>query len=169
MSRRFFLFKFIPKNSVGIEVGVWKGAFTKELIKKATPSELHLVDPWIYTTGMKKYFDDGQESLDAMYNKIVRKFGRKNFISVHRCMSDQLAPNFSDGYFDWVYVDGNHSFEGVYSDLVNYHDKVKTGGFMIGDDYGGKSKGVKVAVDKFCKERNINFKVRKKQFWYRKE
>lgn len=167
MSRRFFLFKFIPKNSVGIEVGVWKGAFTRELIKKAKPSELHLVDPWTFSEGMEKYFD-GQEPLDAMYNKIVRKFGKYKFVKVHRCTSENLAPNFSDGYFDWVYVDGDHSFEGAYSDLVNYHEKVKPGGFMIGDDYGGKSKGVKEAVDKFCKERDIDFKVRAMQFWYRK-
>jgi len=114
---------------------------------------------------MKKYFD-GQESLELMYERILKRFGNRDFIHIHRCLSEQLASKIPDKYFDWIYIDGDHSFEGLYSDLTNYYTKVKKGGLVIGDDYGGKSKGVKKAVDKFCMERDIDFEYRKKQFWF---
>jgi hypothetical protein len=165
MSRRSFLFNFIPKKKVCLEIGVWKGYFTKEIIKHAKPSELHLVDPWMFEKGMKKYFD-GQESLEIIYDKVLERFSDKKFVTIHRCRSDELALEFTDGYFDWIYIDGNHFFQGVYSDLTNYYSKVKKGGMIIGDDYGGKSRGVKKAVDKFCTERDIDFKIRAKQYWF---
>jgi hypothetical protein len=165
MSRRSFLFNFIPKKKICLELGVWKGHFAKEIIKHAKPSELHLVDPWIFVEEMRKYFND-QEELDKIHQKVCKRFSDKKFVTIHRCTSEQLAQNFSDEYFDWIYIDGDHSFEGVYSDLINYHSKVKKGGLIIGDDYGGKSRGVKKAVDKFCIERLIDFEYRKKQFWF---
>ena len=168
MSRRSFLFNFIPKKKICLEIGVWQGHFAKEIMKHAKPSEFHLVDPWLFEEEMGKYFD-GQEPLEKMYRKVIKRFSNKNFMTIHRCRSEHLAPNFSDKYFDWIYIDGDHSFEGVYSDLINYYPKVKKGGLIIGDDYGGKSKGVKKAVDKFCKERNIKFKVRAKQYWFEVE
>ena len=165
MSRRSFLFNFIPIKKVGLEIGVWQGVFTKQIIKSAKPSQLHLVDPWIFERGMKKYFD-GQEDLDKMYGVIYKRFENRSNIFVHRCTSIEFSHNVIDEFFDWIYIDGNHSFDGVYSDLVNFYPKVKKNGLIIGDDYGGKSKGVKKAVDQFCDERSIKFNQRKKQFWF---
>ena len=41
-------------------------------------------------------------------------------------------------YFDWIYIDGNHTYEYVKQDLEGYRPKVKPGGYMAGDDYGTK-------------------------------
>jgi hypothetical protein len=155
----------IPDGGVCLEIGVWKGTFTKQIVRKSNPSELHLVDPWIFTEEMKKYFD-GQDDLDRVYEKVYERFGKRPNVFIHRCTSDEAVSGFSDEYFDWIYIDGDHSFEGVYSDLINYHSKVKKGGLIIGDDYGSKWIGVKKAVDKFCTERDIDFKVRKNQYWF---
>jgi len=165
MARRTFLFDMIPEGAVCLEIGVWMGAFTKQIIRKSNPTELHLVDPWLFRDGMKKYFDD-QDDLEKVYEGICERFEKRPNIFIHRCTSDEAASGFLDNYFDWIYIDGDHSFEGVYSDLINYYPKVKKSGLVIGDDYGGKSKGVKKAVEKFCMEKDIDFKFRKKQFWF---
>jgi len=36
---------------------------------------------------------------------------------------------------DWVYIDGNHSREAVFNDLMLSWEKTKTGGCIAGDDY----------------------------------
>ncbi|MFP4121478.1 TylF/MycF/NovP-related O-methyltransferase [Coleofasciculus sp.] len=50
-------------------------------------------------------------------------------------------------------MDGNHLYEFVKKDLETYYPKVKTGGYITGDDYGATQKwwedGVKKAVDEF--------------------
>jgi len=43
MARRTFLFDFIPNKAVCLEIGVWEGTFTKQIIRKSNPTELHLL------------------------------------------------------------------------------------------------------------------------------
>jgi predicted O-methyltransferase YrrM len=72
---------------------------------------------------------------------------------VHRARSVDAASSFPDAYFDWIYIDGDHSYEGVTADLAAWRSKVKPGGCISGDDYmtGGAWFGdsVKRAVDEF--------------------
>lgn len=44
----YFLFEIMPKNSICTEIGVYKGAFSKKIIKFSNPKILHLIDPWRY-------------------------------------------------------------------------------------------------------------------------
>ena len=37
---------------------------------------------------------------------------------------------------DWIYIDGNHSYEQCIKDLKNALNIVKPGVLIIGDDYG---------------------------------
>jgi hypothetical protein len=63
-----------------------------------------------------------------------------------------VLPKFEDAYFDWVYVDGNHSYDYVMRDLQLCRMKVKPGGIIAGDDYTwGEQEGfpVKRAVHDF--------------------
>jgi predicted O-methyltransferase YrrM len=41
-----------------------------------------------------------------------------------------------DGEFDFLLVDGDHSYEGVLSDLLSYRYKVRPQGIMVLHDYG---------------------------------
>jgi hypothetical protein len=40
--RRPFLLEMLPKNSVGAEIGVWKGDFSDRILKALNPKQLHL-------------------------------------------------------------------------------------------------------------------------------
>jgi hypothetical protein len=66
-----------------------------------------------------------------------------------------MAAQFPDAYFDWIYIDGNHTYEGVKGDLTSFYPKIKAGGFITGDNYGDRpdwwwKDGVKRAVDEFA-------------------
>ena len=55
---------------------------------------------------------------------------------------------------DWIYIDGNHSYEQCIKDLKNALNIVKPGGLIIGDDYGWpdakwQKAGVTKAVNEF--------------------
>jgi len=47
----------------------------------------------------------------------------------------EVINSFRDSYFDFVYIDGDHSYKGAKSDLKNYYSKVKRGGVIAGHDY----------------------------------
>lgn len=182
VDNRRFLLEMMPKGACCLEIGTWKGDFSAQIIEVTRPAQLHLVDPWkceegsVYEEawyGEKK--SGGQAAMDAIYQGVCERFREEinaGVVHVHREYSDRACSAFEDGFFDWIYIDGNHLYEFVKADLENYFPKVRPGGFISGDDYleGGWWKGgVKKAVDEFvasgCCEpvvfRNQQFILRK--------
>lgn len=179
---RNWLLEILPKNSVGIEIGVHKGDFSALILDIVKPSKLHLADPWKYEES-EIYSDawyggaakGGQSEMDGRYESVMDRFDsliNADRIEVHRENSQDIAGNFSQQYFDWVYIDGNHLYEYAKQDLENYFEKLKIGGYLTGDDYvdgnwwGG---GVKKAVDEFVKNFNVQVvEIKNEQFVLKK-
>ncbi|MBU3591454.1 class I SAM-dependent methyltransferase [Polynucleobacter sp. 78F-HAINBA] len=67
------------------------------------------------------------------------------------------ADQFQDESFDLVYIDGDHTYEGVVKDLAAWYPKVKKGGIICGDDIGWP--GVKKAVDEFFIRLNKEYQI----------
>lgn len=159
---RRFVLRRMPREARCAEIGVYKGAFSARILSVARPQVLHLIDPWKFE-GSKAYklawyggFKGGdQRRMDAVYDGVVRRFRREiaaQQVQVHRSPSEDAAAAFPDGYFDWVYIDGNHLYEFVKRDLELFEPKVRPGGWLAGDDYGVKGwwdYGVTRAVDEF--------------------
>ncbi len=155
---REWVLEMMPKHSVGAEIGVFRGEFTRLILKIVRPQKLHLIDPWKYETDpiyTKSIYGGeigkNQANMDAIYHRVVQRFGAKN-VEIHRGTSFDCAVLFPDNYFDWIYVDGNHQYEFVKQDLETYYAKVKPGGIVAGDDYARKKDnwtqdGVTRAVD----------------------
>jgi predicted O-methyltransferase YrrM len=58
---------------------------------------------------------------------------------------------------DFLYIDADHSYEGVSADLEAWVPHVKSGGLILGDDYGNRIyPDVKVAWDEFELLHNLN-------------
>jgi len=112
--------------------------------------------------------------MDERYSSVCAKFEREirnGQVKIHRAPSADALPRFPDGYFDWIYIDGNHFYEYVKSDLELSFQKTKVGGLVAGDDYieGGWC-GVKKAVDEYAAVKQAQLiEIRNRQFIFRKE
>ena len=73
--------------------------------------------------------------MEEMYGEVKARFAANPVVKVHRAMSNDALGGFPDGYFDWVYVDGNHNEPFVGQDLDLARRKVRPGGIIAGDDY----------------------------------
>lgn len=161
---RQFMLDALPKHSIGAEIGVHKGNFSQRLLDNVKPTKLHLIDPWrfekdpIYTDSLYGGPKGGdQQTQDNLFAACVQRFQREitaNRIVVHRLDSVNASQHFVDGYFDWVYIDGNHQYDFVKADLLSYFPKLKVGGLLTGDDYARPSPwwgdGVEKAVIEFA-------------------
>ena len=128
----------MPKGAVAAEIGVWEGKFSDTILKIAAPRELHLIDPWLYQPefantgfGRKK----NETRMDEMFSEVSARFADRPEVRIHRAKSADAMESFPDGYFDWVYVDGNHNAPFIDEDLALCRRKVKPGGIIAGDDY----------------------------------
>ena len=84
-------------------------------------------------------------------------------VHVHRMASDDWFSKQEDNYFDWVYLDGDHSYAGVLRDLYNSLRVVKKGGLILGDDYAWPFQphgqpGVTAAVDQFIADTGLTLR-----------
>src|SRR6266704_791104 len=61
--------------------------------------------------------------------------GLEDRFVVHWSPSVAAAEDFPDASADVVWVDGDHSYEGVTADILAWWPKVKPGGWMGGDDF----------------------------------
>jgi hypothetical protein len=155
------LLLLIPKNSVCAEIGVWKGNFSDQILKVVKPQKLHLIDPWKFLPAYSDRWYGGtiaksQADMDKVYKEVKKKFNKDKRVTVHRDFSDSVVSEFKDTYFDFVYIDANHSYEFVKKDLTGFFSKLKKGGIMAGDDYYSFWSAlhgfpVKRAVDEFVK------------------
>jgi hypothetical protein len=166
--RREFLQEVLPKNSICAEIGVHKGEFSAYILRTVYPKELHLVDPWKYEESdiykEAKYggkTQNGQMEMDDRYKAVCVRFKsdiRSGRVKIHRGYSSNVLNEFPDGYFDWIYIDGNHLYEFVKKDLELSFKKIKPDGYITGDDYtdgGWWQGGVKKAVDEFIQEKPV--------------
>lgn len=165
---RQFIINALPKKSIGAEIGVHLGDFSQLILDHVSPKRLHLIDPWEYKAS-KKYKSavygglvGNQERMDKRYLKVCNRFKKNietNQVEIHRGYSANILQQFPDEYFDWVYIDGNHQYEYVKKDLELSFHKVKTNGWIIGDDYcegGWWEGGVKRAVDEIKNNSGVN-------------
>jgi len=157
------LMKSIAFNKKVVEVGVNIGQFSS-LILQAQPSILYLVDAW-EKQNLDNYNKDILYNTDYNnnYKLVCNRFQNIQNVKIIKAYSLDAVKMFSDAYFDIVYLDANHSKQGVYKDLVFWTPKIKSGGFMCGHDYLTEdmqsntdlfTNGVREAVQQFLKETN---------------
>ena len=163
---RDFILARMPRGGVVGEIGVDLGDFSERILAINRPRELHLIDPWSKEGGEYRQQmpagapaapDTSPRQLEATsrYGFVRERFASDiagRAVILHRAASADAAATFADGQFDWIYIDGNHSYEFVKQDLELYWPKLKAGGYIVCDDYhhaGFWEDGVTRAVDEF--------------------
>lgn len=153
-------------NGIGAEIGVKEGKFSKILLNGWHGCKLYLIDPWEEQD--KSVYDENIHDHQSDYSKTTENLkGLAGRYEIIKQYSSSAHSHFSKNSLDFIYIDGNHSYEGVKSDLELFYPKLKYGGIMMGDDYHAKDVekvfgftfGVKKAVDEFCLAHKYNLSL----------
>ena len=130
----------LPKNAIVGEVGTHMGAFAKAIIAANTPQKLHLLD-WDFSAFEYPAF---QEAIDS------------GAVEIHGGDSANALSSFPSDYFDWLYIDADHTYEGVSRDIKAAVRTVKPEGLLVFNDYTywsqteSEAYGVAAAVHELC-------------------
>ena len=119
------------------EIGVWEGAFARQMLADCNGIETYyLIDPWRNLDHWNKPWNvsDGEfEQTFAKAQANVAQFGSR--ARIFRGTTSEVAGSIPDGSLDFVYIDGDHTLRGITIDLLRIYPKLKTGGFIGGDDF----------------------------------
>jgi hypothetical protein len=137
-------------HGVVAEIGVDEGKFSQLIHKKVKPQKFHLIDMW----GTDRFHDGKFDAVKSYFSDEIEE----GSVEIHKNLSTKAVDDFEDGYFDWVYIDTDHSYETTRDELQLYAPKMKPGGIIAGHDYRMGNwvsmyrYGVIEAVHEFCVE-----------------
>ena len=146
----------------GVEVGVHRCKFTKQLAVRAPNTEIIAIDAWTVYPGYKEYEEttlEGEYYLEGEVQRdAIQRAAPFANVKVVKAWSPEYSKEFEDESLDFVFIDANHWYEYVVADIAAWSKKVRTGGLVIGHDYGTDRPhliGVTEAVNGWCKSYNI--------------
>ncbi len=145
------LLEVLPKHGVVAEIGIARGDYSEKIISRTEPKSFHLIDSWT----AERY----KSRKEFVKNRFSREL-EAGFLHIHEGISYLELENFNDGFFDWVYIDTDHSYETTAKELEISRKKVKVGGLICGHDFitvtsrGKVRYGVIEAVHEFCTKNN---------------
>ncbi|MHA2009882.1 MAG: class I SAM-dependent methyltransferase [Promethearchaeota archaeon] len=134
------LMRLIEKNQSKrvVEIGVLKGRTTRKILRSHCKDIIE--EYWAtyeYLKNMK------QSRWDRFYQKLCVYSFYFPSLKVLRMTSATAANLFAesickgkDGYFDLVFIDANHDYDHVKEDILLWTPLIKSGGLLIGHDYG---------------------------------
>lgn len=162
-SDRIFLAKMFADlgYSVGAEIGVERGIYSKILLDNNPALTLYSIDAW---TAYKGYRDHvTQSKMDKIHQDCIERLA--NYIQhersyVIKSFSTTASEHFKDNSLDFVYIDANHEYAQTVADISAWDKKVKVGGIVAGHDYilrkdPGYLMHVPHAIHGWCKSYNI--------------
>lgn len=119
----------------GVEVGTFKGEFSKELLS-IWEGTLYMLDVWRPLGD--EYVDASNHAnfKNGVYGDAINNIkGLDNRGVMIRATSEVGVNIFEDESLDFVYIDANHAYNFVKQDIDLWWPKVKYKGWLCGHDY----------------------------------
>jgi len=140
---------------IGAEIGVQRGRNAWIMFQNIPDLKLFLIDPYVDN------FDTQRRWGEKIHNKAYRiahnRLGDFN-VEFIKNYSLEASLEIENNSLDFVYIDGDHSYDYAMMDIQIWSRKVKKGGIVSGHDYHFvKSNKFKVedAVNDFARAHNI--------------
>ena len=92
----------LPRDAVAAEIGVSRGAFTAAIMAANRPRKLHLVDVW----ATDRYNQTLRQRVEQTYASEISA----GSVQINLGYSIEVGRSFPDAYFDWIYIDTDHSY-----------------------------------------------------------
>lgn len=157
---------FGGKFITGAEVGVCRGETSFTLLEQCKNIRmLYAIDAWKSYTDWIGVID--QPTLDKFLN--ITESNLKEYekrVTIMKMDSVEASSTFGDHTLSFVFIDGDHSYEGVLKDLNAYYSKVKDGGIVSGHDWNMSS--VSSAINDFVKQNSLSVEIKygENNLWY---
>jgi hypothetical protein len=163
-ANRFDALAEVKPNGRVAEIGVAAGDFTEAVLRVVQPERFDAIDifqlhewPTLWGRSTKEWFE-GRTHREFYESRFEREIDA-GVLHVFEGDSSAVMATRPDAYYDMIYIDGDHSFEGVLRDAEASVLKLKGDGLLIFNDYtmmdhvSASPYGIVPVVNEFCANR----------------
>jgi hypothetical protein len=120
-----------------LEIGVWGGQFARHILDNCEcVNKYYLIDPYRNLTDWNKPLNISNEAFETIYKEMCDKLSNyKDKTILLRGKTDEVIDKIDNNTLDIIYIDGDHTFNGITTDITKSLCKIKNGGIIGGDDY----------------------------------
>ncbi len=137
------ILKRVGRQARGVEVGVFRGVLSRYLLRKGI-QRLFMVDNWLPAESQPAHYREtrdycaGLSADEAASNRsqslaVASTYGGRAIVL--EMASVAAADKIGDKSMDFVFLDADHSYDGLMADIAAWSPKVKPGGWLCGHDY----------------------------------
>jgi len=145
-----FIKNNLKKDLVGAEIGVYLGNHAKQMLDYLPLKKLYLIDDWVNNVVKLENETVTRRSTSFAYSRALTTLKPySDSIEIIKEESIIAVQQIEDKSLDFVYIDGCHNCDSVFSDIYIWEKKVKRNGVLCGHDY--KWHGVRNGIDIYLK------------------
>lgn len=152
--------------STYLEIGVREGHTFSKRIGRVNEKSV-AIDCWdLFESPSQNDMGRSREQARTQHLDLVNGNVNNPKVEIIKAFSNnkEVIEKYNDNYFDLIFIDGDHSYEGAKEDLNNWWSKCNT--LFCGHDYmlttaiwNGVQCGVKEAVDEFVEQHKDEIKM----------
>ena len=151
----------------GAEVGVAFGGHSEAILQTTGVEKLYAVDSYQHRSEYDDPMNLPQPVFDRLYQRTGQRLGAfGDRVTQVRLDSVEAARQINEP-LRFVYIDGDHSYQGIRADLEAWFPLIREGGIIAGHDYGQPAfPGVKAVADHFFKRFGLSVTHEGKGVWW---
>lgn len=136
-----------------VEIGSWQGRSTTYLataVKESGNGRLYAIDHFRGNPGTESSYQVSTRDLSDLRENFISNMATLGFAeTVHLldCRTEEAAPQFKDRDIRFLFIDGDHTYEGVSRDFGLFEPQVVPGGLIVLDDVDSTFPGIVQFVD----------------------
>ena len=152
-----------------VEIGSWQGRSTSYLARAVELSgngKMYAVDPFTGNTGKESFYIVGKDDLSDLkknFESNIEKLGLSKAVMLLPMKSRDAAMTLKDNRIRYLFIDGDHSEEGVQTDLECFFPFLINGGIIVFDDFLKNATGLISAIN-----RHVSIHKPRKIFTFKK-
>lgn len=167
-----FLHELAYGSTFICEVGSWVGDSTEALgnVVKKTNGTLYCVDTFQGNPETDLAEKAKQNDIFSIFKSNIKELELTNYIKPLCMTSEDAVKIMPNDFFDFIFIDANHTYDCVRHDIRNWSQKLKSDGIIAGHDYDSpdfeeefihkdfvrdKHHGVIKAVNEFYGKNNV--------------
>ncbi|MFH2204583.1 MAG: class I SAM-dependent methyltransferase [Elusimicrobiota bacterium] len=146
-----------------VEIGSWQGRSTSFLARAVSNSRngrFYAIDHFAGTPGEAKssfrVTRDDLSDLENNFHSNMKRVGLSDCVTLLNMSNEKAVARLSDAQIRFLFIDGDHSKEGVAKDIELFFPKLSKGSIVVFDDFRPHAKGVIEAIDERLAEHKVS-------------